>query len=391
MVLAAAAFLVRVGPASPQDRWEEVGGYSPATIAAQIAALFAASEFARLRGDDAAATFLEEYSDFLEGHVDEWTTATAGSLLDGARSYYVRIRPSAADDPTPPRNANDGEVVLPNEPPGSQAAFPAREIVDGGFLELVRYGIRSPHDPVVVDSVGVLDRLLKVDTPSGPVWRRYNHDGYGEREDGEPFEGWGKGRAWPLLTGERGHYELAAGRDPRPYVQAMEKFSSEAGFLPEQVWDEADRPKQHLALGRPTGSAMPLAWAHAEYLSLLRSVADGRPYALLPELARRYAGPRRHERKVEVWKPNHRTSAVRAGRRLRVIADEPFRLRWSRDDWATVEETPSGRTEVGVDFADVDVPETQRGAIRFTFYWPEADRWEGRDFAVDVEPPRRPA
>jgi glucoamylase len=103
--------------------------------------------------------------------------------------------------------------MIRNRSPGAQYEFPAAEIVDGGFLELVRYGLRRAGDPLIEDSLRVIDQVLKVDFPTGPCWRRYTHDGYGQHDDGGPFVGWGRGRPWPLLTGERGHYELAAGRD----------------------------------------------------------------------------------------------------------------------------------------------------------------------------------
>ncbi len=387
MVLAAAGFLLRVGPCSPQDRWEEVAGYSPSTLAAQIAALFAAAELAQDRGDEATARFLVEYADYLEGHTDDWTVTNHGTLDPAVRRHYVRVRPASPVDPDTPAEGPLGPLSLPNEPEGGPSSFPADEIVDAGFLELVRYGVRSPRDPLVVASLQVVDRVLRVETPYGPVWRRYNHDGYGEPADGGPFLGAGQGRAWPLLTGERGHYEVAAGGDARPYLRALERFANPCGFLPEQVWDEPDRPSLHLALGQPTGSAMPLAWAHAEYLSLLRSVADGRPFAWIPGLAARYAGAERHQRAVEVWKPNHRTRTVEAGRTLRVIAEAPFRLHWSRDDWSTTEESPSQPVAVGVHYVDLAVPEGQLRPLTFTFYWLEGERWEGSDYTVAVTRP----
>ena len=133
-------------------------------------------------------------------------------------------------------------------------------------MESVRRTIR-----LIVDSLKVVDAVLGVNTPFGPCWRRYNHDGYGQRHDGGPYEGWGQGRAWPLLTGERAHYELAAGKDIQALVGAIEQFSSEGGMLPEQIWDAPDLPERGMFLGRPSGSAMPLAWAHSEYIKLLRS------------------------------------------------------------------------------------------------------------------------
>ena len=123
----------------------------------------------------------------------------------------------------------------------------------------------------------VIDALLRVDTPSGPAWHRYNDDGYGEHEDGSPFDGIGIGRAWPLLTGERAHYELAAGRrrEALRLLNALESFANEGGMIPEQVWEAEDIPERELYGGRPSGSAMPLVWAHAEYIKLRRSLCDG--------------------------------------------------------------------------------------------------------------------
>ncbi|MCI4369258.1 MAG: glycoside hydrolase family 15 protein, partial [Thermoplasmata archaeon] len=237
MVKAAAAFLIAHGPAAEQERWEEAAGYSPSTLAATIAALVCAADFARSRGEEEPARFLEEYADFLEEHVDAWTVTRSGELIPGVRRHFVRVHPISLTDPHPDEDPDHGELTLANQPPGGPSNYPAKEIVDAGFLELVRYGIRAPDDPVIVDSLKVVDSLLKVDTPRGPVWRRYNHDGYGQRDDGGPYAGWGRGHAWPLLTGERGHYELAAGRDAQPYAHAMERFASGTGMLTEQVWD----------------------------------------------------------------------------------------------------------------------------------------------------------
>ncbi len=122
-----------------------------------------------------------------------------------------------------------------------------------------RYGIRRADDPLIVDTIKVIDHVLKIDTPYGVCWRRYNHDGYGQRKDGGPFEGWGQGRAWPLLTGERAHYELAAGGDLKPLLRSLERFASFGGMLPEQIWDHADMPSEGLYLG-PFGRARRSRW-----------------------------------------------------------------------------------------------------------------------------------
>ena len=214
-------------------------------------------------------------------------------------------------------------------------------MVDGGFLELVRYGIRSANDPIIVDSVKVIDAVLKVETDAGPVWHRYNHDGYGQQEDGGPFTSVGRGRAWPLLTGERGHYELAAGRSVESYIRAMEQFASSTGLLPEQVWDEADKPEAFLFRGKPTGSAMPLMWAHAEYIKLLRSDSDGKVYDAIPEVRQRYLDDRNNRKLVEVWKPERQVRFMPQDSVLRIHGTEPFRLRWSSDAWQTENDTES--------------------------------------------------
>jgi glucoamylase len=276
-------------------------------------------------------------------------------------------------------------LVLTNRPPGTPWALPAKEIVDAGFLELVRYGIRNPDDPIIVDSLRVVDALLKVETPYGPCWHRYNHDGYGQREDGLGYQGWGRGRAWPLLTGERGHYELAAGRDVAGFLRAMEGFASSKGLLTEQIWDEPDQPELFMFLGKPTGAAMPLMWAHAEYIKLLRSARDGKVFDLIPAVADHYISDRRTRRPMELWKPNWQTRTVKRGHSLRIQCPAAFRLHWSGDEWQTTSDTPSCPTALGIAYVDIPIPLGQRAPIRFTFFWTADSRWEGRDYVVRVE------
>lgn len=385
MVLKAAAYLLRHGPVTQQERWEEASGYSPSTLASNIAGLIGAACFCRQRADKATAQFLEQYADFLESHVDAWTVTTEGTLVPGIRRHYIRILPDAVDNPDPEEDPNSGILKIANLAAGAQNSFPAKEIVDAGFLELVRYGIRKPDDPIIADSLKVIDAVLKVDTPAGPVWHRYNHDGYGQREDGGPYRGWGKGRAWPLLTGERAHFELAAGRDVKPFIRAIEGFASGTGLLPEQVWDEPDRPDIFMFLGRPTGSAMPLMWAHAEYIKLLRSVSEGRVFDLIPDVAERYLGDRKACQSFEIWKTNRRVRAVKRGYTLRVQASNSFRLHWTADEWTTVQDTPSSATALGIEFVDIPIVAAQRAPIRFTFLWTKSNSWEGRDYVVAIK------
>ncbi|MEP7274291.1 MAG: glycoside hydrolase family 15 protein, partial [Acidobacteriota bacterium] len=384
MVLRAARYLINHGPATPQERWEENSGYSPSTLASNIAALTCAACFARARGDEVTAQFIQEYADFLESHVEAWTVTTDGTLVPDINRHYIRIHPVEVSDPQPDEDPNHGILPIRNRPPGSQVEFPAKDIVDAGFLELVRYGIRRAGDPLIEDSLKVVDAVLKVDTPFGPCWRRYNYDGYGQREDGGPYQGWGKGRAWPLLTGERGHYEFAAGREARIFIRAMESFANAIGLLPEQVWDEPAGTKASTSLGRPTGSAMPLMWAHAEYIKLLRSVSDGQVFDLIPAVTDRYL-KRRVFRPLEIWKFNRQPRSVIAGIELRVQAPAAFRLRWTANEWQETHDTRSIATALGIEFVDLPIGPEERAPIRFTFYWVEANRWEGREFEVAVQ------
>jgi glucoamylase len=384
MVLRAARFLILNGPRTQQDRWEEVGGYSPSTLAASIAALTLAAHFARRAGAAETATFIQEHADFLEAHIEAWTVTHRGTLVPDIPHHYVRIRPASVDEPDPDEGPDLGMVHLPNLEVGVPSELPAREIVDAGFLDLVRFGVRDARDPLILDSLHVVDQILRVETPFGPVWRRYNHDGYGEKVDGRPYDGTGVGRGWPLLTGERGHYELARGADARPFLQAMEQFATSTGLLPEQVWDDVDRPNFHLRLGRPTESATPLVWAHAEYVKLHRSITDGEVFDRVPEVAERYLRPGPPRPWREVWKFNRQVRHVAPAAIIRVIASAPFRLHVSRDGWHTVEDRESQGNEIGLHHVDLEPLVTVGGTWTFTFFWPLETRWEGTDFQIEA-------
>ena len=375
MVMAAARFLVTHGPATEQERWEEAAGYSPSTLAATIAGLVCAADFAGARGDEAARSFLLDHADFLESHVECWTVTTEGTLVPGVSRHYIRIGPAVPGEPSD-EDPNRGVLVLNNQPPGARYEYPAKEIVDAGFLELVRYGIRRAGDGLIEDSLRVVDAVLKVETPAGPCWRRYNHDGYGPTPDGGPFQGWGQGRAWPLLVGERAHHELAAGRRVDHLVAAIERFASKGGMLPEQIWDEADIPAAGMYLGRTAGSAMPLMWAHAEYVKLLRSIADDRVFDLLPVVADRYL-QRRGRSDLEIWKPMRRVRKVKRGQVLRVQANEPFTLVWTVNGWQSMSHARSTPTHLGVEYVDIAVPADQRAPVEF--------RFEGETTSYDVQ------
>ncbi len=278
-------------------------------------------------------------------------------------------------------------IYIANRAPDEKFAFEAREVIDAGFLELVRYGVRRADDPLIVDSLKVVDATLKIETPYGPCWRRYNHDGYGQRKDGGPYTGWGQGRAWPILTGERAHYELAMGNNVTPYITALEQFSSIGSMLPEQVWDYADLPSEGMYFGRSAGSAQPLVWAHAEYLKLLRSVADGRAFDRISVVEQRYAvakDKRTFRSHLTIFQVSRPISVVVQGSSLRIMDASRFTVTYTFDDWSTKAEVESRIVGRMGAFLDIPAAANQTGAIVFTLYWPEENRWLGHNCTVEI-------
>ena len=384
MVRRAVVYLLVNGPVALQDRWEEDPGYSPFTLAATIAALLAAADLADEAGDSALAAYARDTADCWNDAIERWTYVTGTDLARrcGVDGYYVRIAPPESADAASP---TDGFVPIKNRPPG-QSEEPASQIISPDALALVRFGLRAPDDPRIVRTVAVIDALLKIDTPRGPAWHRYNDDGYGEHADGTPFNGTGIGRGWPLLVGERAHFELAAGRPEAAarLLGAMQAFANEGGLIPEQVWDALDIPARELWCSRPSGSAMPLVWAHAEYLKLRRSLADGRVFDMPPQTEQRYVRER-HLSPYTPWRFSHKARVLPAGSVLRLETLAPATVRWSADGWRTVHDTSSRDTGAGLHVADLPTASLAVGAeVRFTCYWPQAARWEGRNFSVAV-------
>ncbi|HEU4990649.1 MAG TPA: glycoside hydrolase family 15 protein [Gemmatimonadaceae bacterium] len=255
----AAEFVLAHGPATQQERWEEVGGYSPSTIAAEVAGLVCASEIAKANGaPDDAARYLKTADDWAS-HVESWMVTTTGHLTGGApgQGYYLRV-----DNNTDP---NDGYQL---DTRNGSGIHDERDVVDQGFIELVRMGIRPANDPTIVNSLKVIDATIRVQTPNGPDFYRYNHDGYGETYFGGPWLGEGKGRVWPIFAGERGEYEISAGADPTPYLQAMLRFANDGGMIAEQVWDQANPTRIGFKFGQGTGSATPLVWSMGQFMRL---------------------------------------------------------------------------------------------------------------------------
>jgi glucoamylase len=301
----------------------------------------------------------------------------------------MRIRPPECGEAYAHESCGTETVRLQNRPPGTRTEFEAREIIDAGFLELVRYGVRRADDPLIVDSLKVVDAVLKRDLPQGPGWLRYNGDGYGQRPDGGPFEGWGQGRVWPLLTGERAHYELASGNDIGPLIRTYERFASCGQLLPEQVWDEADWPERSLRRGRPAGSAVPLVWAHAEYLKLLRSAVDGKVFDLIEPVYERYCRPegrKKIRRGIEIYSRQRPVQRMDAGSTLRILDESRFEAVWSDDGWQT-KHTGASRSLGSAGFSAEVAPAAGSREVEWTMHWPESDAWLGYNVKVKVDQP----
>jgi len=384
MVTRAAGFVVRHGPRTGQDRWEENAGYTPFTLAVEVAALLAAADLADICDNDGVANFLRDTADAWNEQIEDWiyVTDTRLSREVGVSGYYVRIAP---DIPGEARAELRGMVHVRNRF-GEASHLAADELISTDALALVRFGLRAADDPRITNTVKVIDHVLCTDLPYGPGWRRYNGDGYGEHDDGSPYDGTGVGRVWPLLAGERAHYELAAGRPAiaERLLTAMESGASPGKLLPEQVWDGPSIPALELEPGKPSGSAMPLAWAHAEHIKLLRSLADGAVFDRPPQPARRYLREKRVAR-VRTWRPDWRPPSIPAGRVLRLDLSEPALVHWSMDGWHTRSDILTHDTGLGIHTAEIPTAGFVPGrAIVFTWKNLASGEWLGQDHTVTV-------
>lgn len=376
MVQRAAAHIARHGPLTGQERWEENAGASPFTLATEIVALVAAAPY--LEGVD--REYALALADSWNERIAEWTYArdTPLSRRYGADGYYVRIAaPPAA-------GGLDGEIPVQNR---DGLAVRAHEMVGLEFAHLARLGLREANDPRMRDTVTVVEGLLKVDTPAGPAFYRYNGDGYGEHADGSPFDGQGIGRPWPLLTGERGHLALLQGEDPLSYLRAMTAMGGTCGLLPEQIWDAEPVPTRGLFPGKPSGSAMPLVWAHAEFLKLQAARTHGRPIELLDIVRERYGGR----------PPEAGLVLARRGLDRDVASGARHRHRSSRALCSAFQSRRLGRqlrpgraADRAGDVRCALEPDEicDHRELRFTRFYPAGERWEGHDHVVTFAPGR---
>jgi glucoamylase len=378
----AATFLLRNGPFTQQDRWEQQSGLSPFTLATQIAALLAAAHLLEQAGEITRAQLCRDTADTWNEQIEDWTyvCGTAKAQDCGVDGYYVRINPffTSIDE------VKDRTFSLSHRKP-TDPPLAIGEVVSVDALALVRFGLRRPNDPRILNTLRVIDAELKKELPAGSCWRRFTGDTYGEDDEGHPFVTTGRGRSWPLLTGERAHYEIAAGNleSALALFRTMEGLSWQ-GFMPEQVWDEDDIPEKDLYKGRYSGSAMPLTWAQAEYIKLAVSLRQEKIFDMPAHASKRYV-KEGHRSSLLVWRFDRpllgRSGGTRTHLRLELLA--AALVRWTADEWETAYERPTEDSGMGIHFADLPIP-GGGGRLSFTFHWNDSAHWEGRNFSVDI-------
>jgi glucoamylase len=378
LVRRAASYLVRNGPINGDDRWEETAGASPFTLGLIVVALVAAAQ--SMTGEEQA--YVLSLADNWNERLEEFTYVSGG-VVDrafGTAGHYVRIGPPAH------------EVRLGNQI-RSDATVPAELMVGMEFLYLPRLGLREPTDQRIIDTLHVIEQMLTRDTPSGQAFCRYDLDGYGEWIDGSgwPIRHFGVGRPWPLLVGERGHYDALIGKDVSARLDAMLAMRGRGGLMPEQIWDAGDLPWRQLNYGKPTGSAMPLAWAHSELvkLAITASTGNSRPVERLQVVDVRYAH-RQPKTSTWHWRSTMPITQLPAECSISVEDTTPFTLHYGFDGWqiGTIAELPAERWP----FAMYGVTLTSdqllhHTSLQFTRRWNDTS-WEGEDHAVALGAPR---
>jgi glucoamylase len=381
MVRNAVRYLVRNGPVQPPeavDRWEETAGGSPFTLALIVVALVAAAPL--LTGPEQA--YALALADNWNERIEEFSYVTGGGVdrAYGTAGHYVRIGPTA--DTLKLGNQIESGITLK-----------AEQMVGMEFLYLPRLGLRDPQDRRITDTVTVVDRMLLRRTASGEAYTRYDVDGYGEWLDGSgwPVRGFGIGRPWPLLVGERGHYDALTGGDAAARLEVMLAMRGRGGLLPEQVWDAGDLPWRDLSNGSPTGSAMPLAWAHSEFVKLAVMLSTGGlPVERLAAVDQRYGG-RVPRSSSWYWSSSAPFAELPDGCALVITDTEPFTLHHSFDGRQPGASADLPAQQLPFDLYGVTLGVNElAGHTSLQFTRRYGTRWEGQDHSLRVGAERSP-
>ncbi len=299
----AADFLVANGPADGVERWEEQTGFSPSTMADEVAGLVAAAAIARVHGDTSSERLFLATADNFRRLILTATVTSNGPL--SSQPYFIRVDKTGNPDAAYSYTLGNGD---PN-------SYDQRAVVDQGFLELVRLGELPASDPLITNSLAVTGKTISAPTPSGTGILRYNGDGYGDCEQpvfkdcqvtGQPWAttDQGTGHPWPVLSGENGEYQILTGNSAAlgADLDFMLNSASGVGLVPEQVWNYPDVPASPYGSdpstasigftdGQPDGSAAPLTWAQSQLLRLISDRAAGQLLEQPSIVAGRYATP----------------------------------------------------------------------------------------------------
>jgi glucoamylase len=396
MVRDALEFLVSNGPLTQEDRWEEDPGGSPFTLGVMICALVAGAGFLARAGGTSPlsapeSAYVLALADNWNERIESWTYAT-GSDLDAKYNipgHYVRIGAAPNGDPNATWGPR-GFIPIKNQP-GGEIQQPAALVVGMEFLYLARLGLRAATDQRLVDTITVVEGEIGQTVPTGRAYHRYNDDGYGEANDGSPFTGSGIGRLWPLLAGERGHFEALAGRPVTDQLTALVQMAGPGGLIPEQVWEAADIPAFGLTQGHPTGSAMPLVWAHAELVKLAATRSTGSPTELLAAVLTRYKKVAPTVTTAWYWRDaidldtpdGGGFDVVPTGRELVVEDSQQFTLHWGHDNWQNVADLNASPTAFGRYGATLTAAQLAgHSTVEFTRRY--AGGWEGKNHTIEI-------
>jgi hypothetical protein len=268
---------------------------------------------ATANGDaDSAAVWLG-VADEMQRSVKEWTVTTNGPLSD--EPYFIRLSKTGDPNADIDYNVGNGGPTLDQ-----------REVIDAGFLELVRLGELPADDPDVLRTLPIVDAEIKSTTPSGPGWHRYNGDGYGDRgSDGRPWapSGQGTGHLWPVLSAERAEHSLATGdtAEATSLLLGMRAFASGIGLIPEQDWELAPIAASPYGTdptiasigfqtGKAAGSASPLTWSAASFVRLTADLATKRNVVLPAATHDRYVAHSQGTTDLTVAAPDDNSSVT---------------------------------------------------------------------------------
>jgi glucoamylase len=375
-------FIIKNGPVTDQDRWEEDGGYSNFTISVEVCALCYAAEIANSLGLKEEAIFAQTIADIYTFNIEKWTYRTNSELAQkyGVKGHYVRISSTDED------SDNEKDTILIKNTPWSNSTRRVEDVISTGTLSLARFGLRRFNDEKILNTVKVIDGELKSDTVTGPIWHRYNGDGYGEQWDGSAFNRTGQGRGWPLLAGERANYEILAGNMgmARQLLKTMENQTNFGGMIPEQVWDAEDISTRELYNGKPSGSAMPLVWAHAEYIKLCWALENGHPYDQSDVVYERYVLSNSISG-GEIWSFKNKLSKTSSTVKLILIVEADCFVRYTMDSWSTMKDVDSINVMGEIHSVIFEEGSLKNGStLEFTFFWKQSNRWEGINYQIKI-------